>query len=64
MLKFLKNIIKNPSITGSEARQKEKHPNYILLDIREKSEWNINNIKDSKNSNCESGLRRTTILNN
>lgn len=47
MIKFLKNIIKNPSITGAEAQQKGKHPNCILLDVREKSERKINNIKGS-----------------
>jgi len=47
MFNFFKNIIKNPSISGSEARQKVKHSKSILLDVREGSERDASNIDGS-----------------
>jgi rhodanese-related sulfurtransferase len=47
MFKFLKNIVNNPSITASEAQQKVKKENCILLDVREGFERKMNSIAGS-----------------
>jgi rhodanese-related sulfurtransferase len=47
VLKFIKNILFTPSITGEKAVEKVKNDNCKLLDVREPNERKINHIKGS-----------------
>ena len=47
MLKFIKNILFPPLITGDKAVEKAKNENCKLLDVREPNERKINHIKGS-----------------